>query len=133
MVEDSPVVLESLSAALQEVADVSVVGSASNQKDALDWFGARTNGCDVAVIDVFLKSGSGLAILQEMQTYDAPPRRVVLTNYSTPNMRVCCIALGAEKVFDKSIELEEMLAWFQERKVQDRLPLRLVSGGRSNL
>ncbi len=124
-------VLETLSAALQEVADVSIVGSANTQKDALAWFGSRTDGCDVAVIDVFLRSGSGLAILEVMQTYDAPPERVVLTNYSTPDMRARCIALGAEKVFDKSIELEEMLAWLQERRAQRRNPLRLVPSGRS--
>jgi ActR/RegA family two-component response regulator len=42
--------------------------------------GGRTNGCDVALIDMLLASGSGLDVLQHMQSYERPPERVVLTN-----------------------------------------------------
>ena len=116
LVEDSPVILETLSAALEEMADVQVVGSAAGEDEALAWFGARTDGCDIAVIDMFLKSGSGLGVLEGMQGFAPPPERVVLTNYATPDMRARCRALGAEKVFDKSTELEELVAWFHDHQ-----------------
>jgi len=61
----------------------------------------RTNGCDVA-IDIFLRKGSGLGILEHMARYERPPQRVVLTNYATLDMRSRCRALGADAVFDKS-------------------------------
>ena len=38
-------------------------------------------------------------------------RRVVLTNYATPDIRETCRALGADRVFDKSSELEELIAY----------------------
>jgi len=44
------------------------------------------------------------------------PMRVVLTNYATPEMRSRCQELGADAVFDKSSELEEMLTWFASRR-----------------
>ena len=115
LVEDSAVILETLSEALEEMADVRVVGSAAGEKEALAWFDARTDGCDIAVIDLFLATGSGLGVLEGMQAFAPPPYRVVLTNYATPHIRAVCEALGAEKVFDKSTELEELVDWVQGR------------------
>jgi len=36
---------------------------------------------------------------------------VVLTNYATPDMRNICRDLGADRVFDKSSELESLIAY----------------------
>ena len=38
-------------------------------------------------------------------------KRVVLTNYATADMRLRCKALGADKVFDKSSELEDLITY----------------------
>ena len=97
--------------ALDEIADVAVVGSASDEKGALAWMNSRTNGCDVVIIDIFLKSGSGLGVLTGIRSFAPPPARIVLTNYATPDMKARCMALGAEAVFDKSGEIDELLAW----------------------
>ncbi len=113
--EDSPIVVETLSAALQEMADVDIVGCAGTEVDALSWFGSQSDACDVAIIDIFLRSGSGLGVLEAMRGFAPPPQRVVLTNYSTLDMRARCKALGAEEVFDKSTELEELVSWFHQR------------------
>ena len=40
-----------------------------------------------------------------------PGKRVVLTNYATAEMREACSRLGADRIFDKSSELEELLAY----------------------
>jgi len=120
LVEDSPMVVETLSAALEEMAEVDVVGCAGTEQGALSWFGSRTNGCDVAIIDIFLQSGSGLGVLEGMRSFAPPPQRVVLTNYSTRDMRARCKALGAEEVFDKSTEIEELVSWFHQRKTLAR-------------
>jgi DNA-binding NarL/FixJ family response regulator len=116
LVEDSPIVIETLSAALEELADIQIVGCAGTEAEALSWLGSRTNGCDVAIIDIFLQSGSGLGVLEGMRAFAPPPQRVVLTNYSTRDMRVRCKALGAEEVFDKSTEVDELMLWFHERR-----------------
>ena len=41
-------------------------------------------------------------------------RLVVLSNYVTPDMRRQCQALGAERVFDKSGAIDELLAYCHE-------------------
>jgi len=35
----------------------------------------------------------------------------VLSNYATSDMRERCAQLGVDAVFDKSTELDDMLAW----------------------
>ena len=47
-----------------------------------------------------------------LRTARALPQRrhlVVLSNYATPDMRRKCLELGADKVFDKSHELEDLI------------------------
>ncbi|MEO7337431.1 MAG: response regulator [Caldimonas sp.] len=116
VIEDSPVILESLTGALEEQANVEVVGSAADENKAIEWMDSRTNGCDVVIVDIFLRSGSGLGVLKRINTYASPPERVVLTNYATSDMRSRCHALGAEAVFDKSSEIDELMAWLASRQ-----------------
>jgi len=116
LVEDSPVVVETLSEALVELAKVDIVGSASTEHEALSWFGSRSDGCDVAVIDIFLQSGSGFGVLEAMKAFPPPPQRVILTNYSTRDMRARCKAPGAEEVFDKFTEVEGLVSWLHKRR-----------------
>ena len=119
IVEDNPLILKPLTDTLSELADIRVVGSAPDEASAMAWFGARSDGCDVAIIDVFLKAGSGLGVLQGMRGYAAPPRRAVLTNYPSPEIKSRAALLGAEAVFDKSTEIFELVEWLQQRgKVQ---------------
>ena len=121
LVEDSPILVATLSAALEEMAQVDVVGCAQTEREALRWFESRTDGCDVAIIDIFLKSGSGLGVLEGMKAFAPPPQRVVLSNYATRDIRARCKALGAEEVFDKSTELEELISWFHQRQKTARM------------
>ncbi len=118
IVEDSPVILENLQALLEEHGAVEVVGTAVAQHDACAWMDERTQGCDVAIIDLFLKSGNGLGVLEHISHYERPPRRVVLTNYSTDDVRSRCRALGADAVFDKSTEIEALVAWLAATRVR---------------
>ena len=112
IVEDSPVIRRDLIATLEELAPVRVVGSAEDEATALSWL-AEPGGqrVDLVIVDIFLKSGSGLGVLRAAQ---ALPRRfplVVLSNYTAPNMRCTCLALGADQVFDKSTEIDALVAY----------------------
>lgn len=111
IVEDSPVILENLVAALQDLAGVEVVGSVPDEE------GARRHlpvaGADLVIVDIFLRQGSGLGVLQAAQQIGLPA--VVLTNYATPAMRTRCEQLGAERVFDKSRELDELMSFCAQR------------------
>ena len=109
IVEDSPVIRENLIATLEELAPVDVVGCADNEHEATDWLLAERHHCDLVIVDIFLKSGSGLGVLGSFVSPTAGRRVVVLSNYATPDMRRKCLELGADRVFDKSNEIDSLL------------------------
>jgi DNA-binding NarL/FixJ family response regulator len=111
IVEDSPVILEKLVTTLEELTPVTVVGTAADERNAVDWLQQPGHKADLLIIDIFLKSGSGLGVLRSVNQLALPAKRVVLTNYATAEMREACRRLGADRIFDKSSELEELLAY----------------------
>ena len=111
LVEDSPVIRENLIAALEELAPVQVVGTAEDEPTAMVWLGSADNHCDLVIIDIFLKRGSGLGVLRATRLLHASLTLVVLSNYATPDMRRKCLALGANRVFDKSNEIDALLLY----------------------
>jgi DNA-binding NarL/FixJ family response regulator len=111
IVEDSQVILDNLVATLEELADVEVVGTAADEASAARWIRESPSAFDVMIVDIFLKSGTGLGVLREAREAQLPVRRVVLTNYATNDIRERCKELGADRVFDKSNELEELIAY----------------------
>jgi DNA-binding NarL/FixJ family response regulator len=108
LVEDSPTILSSLIPTLQELGDARVVSVAGREGDAVAWLQANGGDWDLAVVDMFLQEGSGLGVLRACQNRQTHQRVVVLTNYATEEMRRRCLALGANAVFDKSTELDEL-------------------------
>jgi DNA-binding NarL/FixJ family response regulator len=120
IVEDSSIIRENLIDALQENAPIEVVGTAEDERSALGWLRDRSHACDLAIVDIFLKSGSGLGVLKAMGDMPGAPMRIVLSNHATPEIRAKCQQLGAAKVFDKSNELDEMLGWLNRFARSDR-------------
>ena len=110
IVEDSPVIRENLIAALEELAPVKVVGTAEDESTAVSWLGGDRS-CDLVIIDIFLKRGSGLGVLRAASEMNKPMSLVVLSNYATPDMRRKCLELGASRVFDKSNEIDALILY----------------------
>lgn len=117
LVEDSPLIRQNLIATLEELLDVRVVGIAEDEASAVRWLHGDTP-CRLMIIDIFLKSGTGLEVLRQARLLRKDARLVVLTNYATAEMRRRCLQLGADRVFDKSAELEELLAYCEELVVE---------------
>ena len=111
VVEDSATIRHNLVATLEELAPVRVVGFAEDATEAIERLAGDPPPCDLAIIDVLLRQGSGVDVLKALHRAASPVRRVVLTNYATDLMRDHCIALGAERVFDKSGEVEGLLEY----------------------
>jgi DNA-binding NarL/FixJ family response regulator len=111
LVEDSPVIRENLIATLEEMLGVHVIGCAEDEQAALRWLQKPDSRCDLMIIDIFLKTGTGLEVLAKAKALRPGLKLVVLTNYATTEMRRRCMLLGADRVFDKSAELEELLAY----------------------
>lgn len=117
LVEDSPLIRQNLIATLEELLDVRVVGMAEDEASAVRWLHGKTP-CRLMIVDIFLKSGTGLEVLRQARLLRKDARLVVLTNYATAEMRRRCLQLGADRVFDKSAELEELLAYCEELVVE---------------
>ena len=111
LVEDSPVIRENLIATFEEMLGMQVVGVAEDEHAALHWLQHPDSPCDLMIIDIFLKTGTGLEVLARAKALRPELKLVVLTNYATTEMRRRCMMLGADRVFDKSAELEELLAY----------------------
>lgn len=114
IVEDSPVIRQNLVAMLEELLPVEVVGEVEDESEALAWLRGPRGQADLMIIDVFLKSGSGLEVLAQARALGRGGKLVVLSNYATPDIRRRCAALGADRVFDKSGELDELIAYCAE-------------------
>ncbi len=109
MVEDSPLVRSRLIPMLAAFSGVQVVAFVDSTSAALAWL--RRNRCDLVLVDLALRGGSGMALLDALDRIpagDGPvPRRIVLTNHANEAVRRHCLARGAA-VFDKSNELDEL-------------------------
>ena len=111
IVEDSPLIRDSLIAMLEELVSVKVVGTAEDEAGAVQWILQSKQPVDLMIIDVFLKSGSGLGVLRAASALPPSVKRVVLSNYATVDMRRKCLALGADRVFDKSHDIDALIAY----------------------
>lgn len=111
IVEDSPVIRKSLIATLEELGPVSVIGTADNELTAVQWLTRPDHHADLVIVDIFLKGGSGLGVLRSAQGLNQKHKMVVLSNYATQDMRRKCLELGADRVFDKSNEIEDLIEY----------------------
>lgn len=111
LVEDSAVIRESLIATLEELSEVRVVGCAEDESSATHWLLATENHVDLVIIDLFLKSGTGLGVLNSVRGKMHDSTLVVLTNYATADMRHKCLTLGASRVFDKSHDVDALILY----------------------
>lgn len=111
IVEDSAVIRDNLIATLQELTAVEVVGFAEDEYAATAWLNDSENDARLVIVDIFLKHGSGLGVLQSTAARGRRRKWVVFSNYATPAMRSKCLALGADRLFDKSTEIDGLIAY----------------------
>lgn len=111
LVEDNDVIRANLTETLHELADVNVVGYSEEAQHASRWLVEHPRSWKLAVVDLFLRAGSGLAVLAAVRHRQASQRVVVVSNYATPAMRARCLAAGADAVFDKSTEIDGLLRY----------------------
>ncbi len=125
LVEDSPIILKSLIATLEELSPVSVIGTAADEMAAVHWLTQASMDCDLMIVDIFLKAGSGLGVIRAAHTYAPKCKLVVLSNYATIDMRRKCLELGADRVFDKSNEIDALLAYCSSLAADEQAALNV--------
>ena len=119
LVEDNPTIRENLIATLEELANVEIAGITDNENDAKVWLNDRQNAWHLAIVDLFLKQGSGLGVLHACRERNPLQKVVVLSNYATIDIRKRCAQLGVDAVFDKSNEIDALLAYCVEQSADN--------------
>ncbi|RYF44169.1 MAG: response regulator [Comamonadaceae bacterium] len=109
VVEDNPVVCENLIAALRELTCVRVVGSSATEDESHRWLAENAQAWDLVIVDLFLKAGSGLALLGRIRRAKPNQKIIVFSNFTNPDMRKRCAMLGVDAVFDKSTEIDALV------------------------
>lgn len=109
IVEDNATIRENLIGTLEELASVEAVGVAETEDEGTQWLATHSEEWDLAIVDLFLRQGSGLGVLAACRTRRPGQKMVVLSNYATPDVRMRCAQLGVDAVFDKSNEIDALV------------------------
>ena len=111
IVEDNPTIRENLIGTLEELASIDAVGTAETENDGKAWLASPGRAWDLAIVDLFLKQGSGLGVLAACRDRQSSQKVVVLSNYATADIRHRCAQLGVDAVFDKSNEIDALVEY----------------------
>jgi DNA-binding response OmpR family regulator len=111
LVEDRADIRDTLIQAMEEIAPCRFVGHADSESNARQWLQAHPDDWQLAIVDLFLADGSGFGVLRDLQQRRPVQKVVVLTSYSHENILGKCLDLGADQVFDKTGDLEKLVAY----------------------
>jgi len=106
LVEDSEDVRDLIVESLTEIAGVELAGHAETETDALRHL--RHHSYDVLILDIQLKQGNGMSLLQALarsNTRRQSEVRIVFSNHVSPTYRRVGQQCGVAYFFDKSSEL----------------------------
>lgn len=103
-------VRRALTETLEELVAVRVIGWAAAEQEACEKLQALAEAWDVALVDLFLLRGSGLEVMHCLQHRNPQQKVYMVSNYATEAMRKRAAQLGADAVFDKSTELDALMA-----------------------
>lgn len=123
LIEDSLLLQELLGGLLSELEGVEYCGCADGEAEALRRLAELQ--VDLAIIDIELRQGSGIGVLDALQTDSGlfgAPRKAVLTNYAHATMRQRCERLGVDAFFDKSLQVNQLIDYVNEASAGKRSP-----------
>jgi len=106
LVEDSAEVRERISLMLCTIPGVRVVGHADGAADAIREI-ALANP-HVVLLDISLKSGTGMEVLMAVKRSAPGIKFIILSNSSAPQYRAKYLAAGAEHFLDKTYEFDQL-------------------------
>ncbi|MBC7597663.1 MAG: response regulator [Polaromonas sp.] len=109
IVEDNATIRDNLLATLEELAGIETAGTAEAENEGKTWLVTHGDQWDLAIVDLFLKQGSGLGVLEACRNRKPHQKVIVLSNYATADIRQRCAQLGVDAVFDKSNEIEALI------------------------
>lgn len=113
VVEDNPRLCKTLVDTLQELTCVRVIGTGHTETQALWWLTRHVSQWDLLLVDLFLRGGSGLRLVERLNERSGartPRQKVVLfSNYASVGVRKRAAQIGIDAVFDKATEVDALL------------------------
>jgi DNA-binding NarL/FixJ family response regulator len=106
LIDDHPVVLGGLDAALGSIDDLVVVAHAQSVREGRQVLG-RVD-VDVALLDIRLPDGNGLQLLQELGP-DRRPAVIILSSFLTTQYVAASVRFGAQGFVLKTAPLPELI------------------------
>jgi DNA-binding NarL/FixJ family response regulator len=108
MVEDHPIVVTGIVAALRAEGDMEVVGVAGSIASARELLAGMSP--DVLLLDLRLPDGSGIDLLREVSDGGDGPSVLVLSSFMTTEYVSAAVALGASGFLLKTTASPEIIA-----------------------
>ena len=109
VVEDNATICENLVGTLEELTCVKVVGTSGTEDEAGAWVKENPDAWDLLIVDLFLKRGSGMHLVQQLAQRKPGQKVVIFSNYVNASVRKRCAQLGVDAVFDKSTEIDSLV------------------------
>jgi DNA-binding NarL/FixJ family response regulator len=127
IVEDSEIVSDELKAMLSEIPGIKLVGHAVDERSAIEQIGATLT--DVVVLDIALRTGSGINVLHVIKKRNPAIKVVMLTNYTDACYVSRCIGSGADYFYDKSLEFMKVGTLLKKLVASDELEGKQIGSG----
>ena len=113
IVEDSDLVVQKLTKLLEPLENIRIEGRASDGYTAVKLI--KELHPDYIILDISLKYGHGIKVLEEIAQFEFKPYVIVLSNLNYQYYRDKCKNLGAMHFFDKAMEFEKVYDVLNER------------------
>lgn len=109
LVEDMKQVQAVLSELLSTIGDFRLVNATATEAEAKLWLAEHPGGWDLAIIDLVLDQGTGMAVIPRARDSAGESGTIVVfSDYASDGIRKHCLKLGADAVFLKSQTQEFM-------------------------
>lgn len=108
LVEDLQRVQNLLRELIEDPGRLEVAGLVDSEADAIAQYSALQP--DAVVIDLNLRSGTGLGVIMALRRLDPVlrPLLIVLTNHALPVLETACLNAGADYFLDKSRDFHKL-------------------------
>jgi DNA-binding NarL/FixJ family response regulator len=103
LVEDMKHLQAVLTELLSTLGDFRLVHATATEAEAKLWLSEHPHGWDLAIIDLVLDQGTGMAVIPRARESAAGGANIVVfSDYASDGIRKHCLKLGADAVFLKS-------------------------------
>ncbi|WP_435627262.1 response regulator [Candidatus Ferrigenium straubiae] len=108
IVEDAAIMLKNLRSILSDIPGVTVIGQAAGVAEAIERIGTLLP--DFVILDISLRNGTGISMLECIKKRHPGIKVVVLTGCTDEFYSDRCKRAGADYFFDKAFQLTRVRA-----------------------